>query len=253
MRMRHAYRGIYALQSAACAYTLNAVAGQASTEPIKKKIDTPKSAGELLANLATRQRHIFLSGSIDDELAKAVVAMLIYLDHESSEPISLHINSTGGKVYAAMAIYDTMAMLHSPVHTTCLGHCESMAAVILAAGEPGSRYALPNARIMIHQPVRGTSRAKSNARELAIQSAEIEKTRLRIAQLLANSTGRTQKELEELINEDHYCTAAEARELGIIDQIATSGHFSRTAASSKSDSSAANQNVKKGPQLIEPE
>ena len=111
-------------------------------------------------------------------------------------PIAMHIMSGGGKVYAGLAILDVMRALTSPVHTTCLGHCESMAAVLLACGEPGHRYALPNARVMIHQPVRGASPSKSSAKEALIQAQAIDASRLRLCQLLAESTGRPLHELE---------------------------------------------------------
>ena len=100
----------------------------------KKKKAEPKSVGELVATLATRQRQVFLSGTIDDEVAKTVIAQLLYLEADApGVPIDLHINSSGGKVYAGFAILGVMRSLRSPVHTTCLGHCESMAAVVRAA------------------------------------------------------------------------------------------------------------------------
>ena len=107
------------------------------------------------AALSLRHRQVFLTGHIDDASARLVIAQLLYLEEASpTEPIQLHINSSGGKVHAGIAIHDVMQSLRAPVYTTCLGHCESMAAVILAAGEKGERAAMPNARVMIHQPTR---------------------------------------------------------------------------------------------------
>ena len=141
---------------------------------------------------------VFVSGVIDDDSAKVVCAQLLYLDRESpGEAIHLNINSSGGKVYAGLAIYGVMRSLHSPVHTTCLGHCESMAAVLLAAGEPGERCALPHARVMIHQPVRGASAKKSNAKELATHAAETERSRKKLAELIAADTKRPVEEVRK--------------------------------------------------------
>ena len=133
-------------------------------------------------------------------------------------------------MYAGLAVLNVMDSITSPVHTTCLGHCESMAAVLLAAGEPGSRVAMPHARVMIHQPVRGTSGGKSNARELAIQAAEIDRSRRKLATLLASATGRSLSEMEALIEHDHYCDAQQARELGLVDRVGGVGHFGASAA-----------------------
>ena len=128
---------------------------------------------------------------------QVVIQQLIHLEEaDPGVPIAMHIMSGGGKVYAGLAILDVMRALTSPVHTTCLGHCESMAAVLLACGEPGHRYALPNARVMIHQPVRGASPSKSSAKEALIQAQAIDASRLRLCQLLAESTGRPLHELE---------------------------------------------------------
>ena len=223
----------------------------------KKKEDKapapPKSLSELTTTLSTRHRHVFLSGHIDDELAKQVVAQLLFLDQEApGEPINLHINSSGGKVYAGLAIHGVMRAVRSPVHTTCLGHCEyaqqgsnyllaprtqliyefaprsrSMAAVLLAAGEPGERCALPHARVMIHQPTR-TGNSKANAKQLATQAAETDRSRRKLAELLSADTGRPLAEMEAMMEEDHYMSAAQALELRVIDVVGECGHFART-------------------------
>lgn len=191
-----------------------------------KKAD-PKSMAELQLGLTTKARRVFVTGGIDDESAKVVIQQLLHLEAEApGAPISMHIMSGGGKVYAGLAILDVMRSLSSPVHTTCLGHCESMAAVLLACGEPGRRYTLPNARVMIHQPVRGASPSKSSAKEALIQAQAIDQSRLRLCQLLAESTGRPLAELEALMDHDCYCSATEAKELGLVDHVCGKGHFS---------------------------
>lgn len=198
-----------------------------SKKTASKKPD-PKSMAELQLGVTTKQRRVFVTGSMDDESAKVVIQQLLHLEAEDpGAPIGMHIMSGGGKVYAGLAILDVMRSLSSPVHTTCLGHCESMAAVLLACGEPGRRYALPNARVMIHQPVRGGSASKSSAKEALIQAQAIDQSRLRLCQLLAESTGRPLAELEALMDHDHYCSAAEAKELRLVDHIVQGkGHFS---------------------------
>jgi len=129
-------RRVSSLAVAAGCCAASSAAGSAATRCDDKKSSKkaePKSIGELVANLATRQRQVFLSGTIDDDLAKAVIAQLLYLEADApGVPIDLHINSSGGKVYAGFAILGVMRSLRSPVHTTCLGHCESMAAVVRA-------------------------------------------------------------------------------------------------------------------------
>jgi ATP-dependent Clp protease protease subunit len=196
----------------------------------------PKTLPELVMNLATRSRQIFLTGSIDDETARAVIAQLLFLEEESpGTPIRLHINSGGGKVQAGLAIHDIMQVITSPVHTLCLGHCESMAAVLLASGEAGERAAMANARVMIHQPVRRAG-ASNNARQMSIHARSIENSRMRLAQLLASRTGKSLAEIEEIIEYDHVCNAAEARSLGLIDRVVQPGEL--TAGTSASGSPA---------------
>lgn len=180
----------------------------------------PKSINELVLALSAKGRHVFLSGTIDDDLAYRTIATLLYLDQqEPGVPIRMHINSSGGKVQAGLAIHDVMQTLGSPVHTRCLGHCESMAAILLAAGQAGHRSAMPNARIMIHQPVRTGGYSRTNAKQLQLSAASIDRSRLRLAQLLADHSGRPLSEIESLIEYDHECDAQEALELGLIDRI----------------------------------
>lgn len=210
-----------AVAASAAASCLSAAELKSSSAEKPKKPADPKSVGELVATLAVRGRHVFLSGPIDDESAKGVIAQLIYLEQEApGQTISLHINSGGGKVQAGLAIHDVMKSLTSPVHTTCLGHCESMAAVLLAAGAPGGRAAMPNARVMIHQPVRtGGGGVGNNARQLSIHAASIEASRRRLAELLARYTGRPLDEISAVIEYDHVCDAHGALAFGLVDRV----------------------------------
>ncbi|KAL1499377.1 hypothetical protein AB1Y20_011583 [Prymnesium parvum] len=218
--------------AALCAAVGAAAAGAASCEAkrTEKPPPAPKSMAELVTALSIRARHVFVTGKITDDSARVVIAQLLFLEQaKPGEPIYMHINSGGGKVHAGLAINDVMRAISSPVHTTCLGHCESMAAVLLAAGERGCRYALPNSRIMIHQPVRGSS-SKSNASELTIQAAELDRSRQKLASLLAEACGRPVAELEAIIERDRYYSAQEAREMGLVDAIGGGGLFSRSGA-----------------------
>lgn len=197
------------------------VASAASTE---KASERPRSLADLVMQLAARKRQVFVSGSIDDESAKNVIAQLLYLEQsEPGAPISVLINSGGGKVHAGLAIHDVMRSISSPVHTTCLGHCESMAAVLLAAGEPGFRAALPNCRVMVHQPTRAAGGASRTSKQLLTSAAETDKTRIKLAALLARDTGRSVEEIESLLEYDTYYSAEEAKQMGLVDVIGGAG------------------------------
>ena len=217
----------------AAAATFTCAAGTyacTSCESKKSSTSTPKTLAEVPAALSLRHRQVFLTGHIDDASARLVIAQLLYLEEASpTEPIQLHINSSGGKVHAGIAIHDVMQSLRAPVYTTCLGHCESMAAVILAAGEKGERAAMPNARVMIHQPTR-TSSSKNSSKSLEIQAAELERSRLKLAELLAAATGKPRAEIEALLEHDTYYSAHGAVDLGLVDKVCAEGHFSSAAA-----------------------
>ncbi len=232
--MRRILNGLGARAAAACATVAASSCAAATTtsrlEPVttppKSKrpeaAPTPKSLNEMVLGLCTRGRHVFLTGHIDDESAKAVIAQLMFLEQEApGVPIRLHISSGGGKVQPGLAIHDVMHSITSPVHTICLGHCESMAAVLLAAGEPGQRAAMPNVRVMIHQPRQPAGGASNNARQLAIHAASVERSRRKLAVLLAERTGKPLDEILELIEYDHVCDAQEALALGLIDRVIT--------------------------------
>ena len=201
-------------------------AEKAAPEKKSEKKSDPRSAPELLLSLSMRYREVFINGTIDDESARHVIAQLLFLEREApGTPIRVNINSSGGKVAAGLAIHDVMRSLSSPVRTTCLGHCSSMAAVLLAAGQKGERYAQPNARIMIHQPRRGGSSGTQTAKELRISAEQIETSRRKTAALLARDTGRPVAEIEQLLEYDHYYSAEEAAAIGLIDRVASPGHF----------------------------
>ena len=164
-----------------------------------------------------KDRIIFLGGPIDDAVANTVIAQLLFLDSEDNKrDIQMYINSPGGEVYSGMAVYDTMNYVKSPVSTICIGLAASMAAFLLAGGEKGKRYSLPNSRILIHQPMGGT---KGQASDIKIQAEEILKIREEMNKILAKNTGQELKNIEKDTDRDNYMRAEEARKYGIIDKV----------------------------------
>ncbi len=164
-----------------------------------------------------KERIIFLSGTIDDHLANVVVAQLLYLVSEDpKKDIHLYINSPGGSVSAGFAIYDTMNYIECDVSTICIGQAASMGAFLLAAGEQGKRYALPNSDIMIHQPLGG---AQGQAEDIRIQAEKILEVREKLNKIIAKNTGQDLKKVEKDTDRDYYMSAEEAVEYGIIDQV----------------------------------
>ncbi|MBS6475286.1 MAG: ATP-dependent Clp endopeptidase proteolytic subunit ClpP [Clostridiales bacterium] len=164
-----------------------------------------------------QDRIIFLSGEIDNHVSDLIVAQLLFLEAEDpKKDIMLYINSPGGMVTAGMAIYDTMRYIKAPVSTICIGMAASMGAVILTAGEKGKRIALPNSEIMIHQPLGG---AQGQATEIAIVAEHILKTRAKLNKILSDCTGQPLEKVEKDVDRDHYLSAQEALEYGLIDQI----------------------------------
>jgi ATP-dependent Clp protease protease subunit len=160
---------------------------------------------------------IFIGTPIDDNLANLVVAQLLFLEAEDPEKeISIYINSPGGIVTAGLAIYDTLQFIRPDVTTYCIGQAASMAAVLLAAGTPGKRFALPNSRVIIHQPSGG---ATGQATDINIQAKEILRTRQRLNEILAKHTGQDIAKIEQDVERDFIMTAEVAREYGIIDQV----------------------------------
>jgi ATP-dependent Clp protease protease subunit len=160
---------------------------------------------------------IFIGTPIEDNLANLVVAQLLFLEAEDPEKeISIYVNSPGGIVTAGLAIYDTLQFIRPDVTTYCIGQAASMAAVILAAGTPGKRFALPNSRVIIHQPSGGAS---GQATDINIQAKEILRTRQRLNEILAKHTGQDIAKIENDVERDFIMTAEVAREYGIIDQV----------------------------------
>lgn len=164
-----------------------------------------------------KDRIVFLGGPIDDNLANLVIAQLLFLASEDPEKdINLYINSPGGVVYSGLAIYDTMQYIQPQVVTTCVGIAASMAAILLAAGAKGKRYALPNSRIMIHQPHGG---AEGQAVDIDIQAREILKLREIGNQILSKHTGQPLERIERDVDRNYWLSAAEAKEYGLVDEI----------------------------------
>ena len=166
-----------------------------------------------------RERIIFLGSAIDDDVANSIVAQLLLLDSENSEKdIMLYINSPGGVITAGMAIYDTMKLIKSDVSTICLGDAASMGAFLLSGGTKGKRLALPNSRIMIHQPLGG---AKGQATDIEIEAKEILRMKKMLNDLLAEHTGQKVEKIKKDTERDNFMTAQEALEYGLIDKIVT--------------------------------
>ena len=169
-----------------------------------------------------KERIVFLGMPIDDNVASLVIAQLLFLEAESSEKdISLYINTPGGSVTAGLGMYDTINYIKPDVATICMGQASSMGAVLLGAGTKGKRSALPNARIMIHQPWGGTQGAAS---DIQIHAQEILSLKKRLNKILAKQTGRTLKKIEKDTDRDFYMTAEEAKKYGIIDKLLEKRH-----------------------------
>ena len=167
-----------------------------------------------------KERVIFLVGPVNDHSANLVVAQLLFLESENPDKdVALYINSPGGSVYAGMAIYDTMRFIKPEVSTLCTGLAASMGAFLLAAGQQGKRFSLPNSRIMIHQPSGG---AQGQASDIHIQAREILDLRARLNQMLAEHTGQTVERIEIDTERDNFMSAPDAVAYGLIDKVLTS-------------------------------
>ena len=162
-------------------------------------------------------RIVFISGEVNDDMANAVCAQLLFLQsQDAKKEVSVYVNSPGGSVTAGLAIYDTMQFVKCPVATYCLGQAASMGAVLLAAGAKGRRFALPNARIMIHQPWGG---AEGKASDIEITAREILRLKERLNEILAKHSGRKMEEVVRDTDRDHFMSAEEARAWGLIDKV----------------------------------
>jgi len=181
------------------------------------------SRGERSYDIFSRllmDRIVFLGTPIDDNVANIIIAQLLFLEAENPEKdIYLYINSPGGSVYAGLAIYDTMQYLKAPVATMCMGMAASMGSMLLAAGAEGKRSALPNSRIMIHQPSGGS---QGTAADIEIQAREIIYARERLNGILSKHTGQTVEKIAEDVDRDRFMSPEEAKAYGLIDHVVTS-------------------------------
>jgi ATP-dependent Clp protease protease subunit len=163
------------------------------------------------------ERIVFIGTPIDDQVANAIMAQLLFLDKANrSQDIAVYINSPGGSVTAGLAIYDTMQFVQPEIATYCLGQAASMAAVLLAGGAKGKRYALPNSRVMIHQPWGGV---QGTARDMEIQVEEILKSKRRLEEILAHHTGKNSGDIAKATDRDNFLSPQESKDFGLIDHI----------------------------------
>lgn len=164
-----------------------------------------------------KDRIIMLGTEVNDDVANVIVAQLLFLESEDPEkPINLYINSPGGSVTAGLAIYDTMQYVRAPVSTICVGQAASFGAVLLLAGAKGRRFALPNARIMMHQPHGGT---RGQATDIEIQVREMLRLKSRLNEIIQKHTGHSIERIEKDTDRDYYLSAEEARQYGVIDEV----------------------------------
>ena len=178
------------------------------------------SRGERAYDIFSRllkERIIFLTGPVEDGMASLITAQLLFLESENpKKEIAMYINSPGGVVTSGMAIYDTMQYIRSPVSTVCIGMAASMGSFLLAAGEAGHRIALPNARIMVHQPSGGF---RGQASDIERHAEDIIKTKKRLNELYAKHTGKTVEEIERALDRDNFLDSEEAKAFGLVDHV----------------------------------
>ncbi|WP_169193366.1 ATP-dependent Clp endopeptidase proteolytic subunit ClpP [Anaplasma platys] len=178
------------------------------------------SRGERAYDIYSRllkERIVFVTGAIDDNMASLIVAQLVFLEAENPEKdISMYINSPGGVVTAGLSIYDTMQYIKPKVSTLCLGQAASMGSLLLCAGAPDMRYALPNSRIMIHQPSGGF---RGQATDVEIHAREILEIKKRLNEIFVKHTGKSLEEIENSMERDNFMVAAKAKDFGIIDRV----------------------------------
>jgi ATP-dependent Clp protease, protease subunit len=168
-------------------------------------------------SLLLRQRIIFLTGQVEDHMASVIIAQLLYLESENpKKEIFLYINSPGGVVTSGLAIYDTMQFIQSKVSTLCIGQAASMGSLLLCAGETGLRFALPNARIMLHQPSGGF---QGQASDIQRHAEDILKVKRRLNEIYERHTGRDYETIEKTLDRDHFMSAEEAKAFGIVDKV----------------------------------
>ena len=198
--------------------------GQFTTDPVTgalvPMVVEQTSRGERSFDIFSRllrERIVFVTGQVEDNMASLIVAQLLFLESENpSKDISMYINSPGGVVTAGMAIHDTMQYIRPRIATVCIGQAASMGSFLLAAGEPGMRIALPNARIMVHQPSGG---ARGMASDIEIQAREILRIRKRMNDLYVKYSGRSLDEIEKALDRDTFLEAEEALKFGLVDKV----------------------------------
>jgi ATP-dependent Clp protease protease subunit len=166
-----------------------------------------------------RERIVFVTGAVEDNMASVIVAQLLFLESENpKKEISMYINSPGGVVTSGLSIYDTMQFIRPKVSTLCMGQAASMGSLLLTAGEPGMRFALPNARVMLHQPSGGF---QGQASDIQRHAEDIMKVKRRLNDIYVNHTGRDYDTIERTLDRDHFMSAEESKAFGIIDEVVT--------------------------------
>lgn len=200
--------------------------GDQPTSGLVPKVVEQTTRGERAYDIFSRllkERIVFVGTPINDQIANLTVAQLLYLEHESSnKDISMYINSPGGVIYSGLGVYDTMQYVESPIATICVGLAASMGSVLLAAGESGRRACLPNARVMMHQPVGG---AQGQATDIEIQANELAWLKKRLFQILAHHSDRTVEEVRDDADRNHWLSAEEARDYGLVDNVLNPDHL----------------------------
>lgn len=195
--------------------------------------------GEIVSDvfgLLLRNRILFLGIPIDNHVANVIVAQLLYLSNEDADaPITMYINSPGGQVYAGLAIYDTMQMISNPINTVAVGVTASFGTVLLTAGTPGQRFALPHATVHLHQPLGG---AQGQATDIEIQANEILRLRKQLNGILANHTGQSEERVKEDTERDYWLTAKDAVEYGLVDKVLEPSKDSILSSGSKDKTEA---------------
>ncbi len=190
--------------------------------PLIPMVVEQSSRGERAYDIYSRllkDRIIFLGSAIDDDVANLLVAQFLFLESEDPDKdINVYVNSPGGVITAGMAVYDTMQYIKPDIATVCIGQAASMGAMLLAAGTPGKRYALPNARIMIHQPLGG---AQGQASDIEIQAQEILRMKGVLNQMMASHTGQDLEKIKADSDRDFFMSGVEAKEYGIVDHVVT--------------------------------
>ena len=188
-------------------------------EPMSQRGGYTRQREMTLEALLLEQRIIFLNWPINNDVASLIIKQLLYLQYENkTADVHLYINSPGGSISAGLAIYDAMQFIGCPIHTYCMGLSASMAAVLLASGTKGKRYALPNSKMLIHQPRVGEG-VYGQVTDLEIYADEIQRMKVRMNEILAKHTGLTIGEIETATDRDRYLTAEEAKAFGLVDEV----------------------------------